>query len=116
MSAQPASDLPGFTIEQASAYRMVTVADAARVYRIDPSTIEQWLAREGHEPVGVLLSNRSRPRLLYLADRVQAAVALHRGRRSTVSGARPRLVGTKTPTAGRPYQWRDPARWRGNTP
>jgi hypothetical protein len=115
-SQDPYAHLPRVSILQAQRHGLSTVRETAKDYGSAPATIRTWLERVGIQPVAILDTySYGHPQPLYTPDQISRAVsgAQRRGsaRIQRVRSAPPRLIGTRTPSAGRPYVWRDPVRW-----
>lgn len=112
-------DLPKVTVDVARRLKLMSLKQLAEHFDAEASTISRRLNAGGEGipgPVAVLVGETGgrAPRLYSLK---QFAAWVDRLPENRPMGIKKRsykvqLVGTKTPTAGRPYVWRDSARWK----
>lgn len=111
------SDLPIIPVAHAVRLRLVTVDQLAKAYRTGPGVINRFLGKPtAPTPVGWTEPNsKGKKVLLYevtavinWVDSLDGPASIS-GRRRTAPVVN---IGTNTPTAGKPYVWRDPARGR----
>lgn len=100
--------------------RLISVRDLCRETDLTSATVRRWLAVPGApDPVALTAEPwyGSREPLYDRADLLRFIHSDALARKHHAATARltpaPRLIGTKTPTAGKGYVWRDPKRWRG---
>lgn len=112
-------DLPKVTVDDARRLKLMSSRQLAEYFDAEASTINRRLNAGGEGtpgPVAVLVgaSVGPPPRLYSLKEFTAWVDRLPEDRPMGIK-KRPykvQRVGTKTPTAGRPYVWRDPARWK----
>lgn len=115
-SRDPSSGLPLIDRAVAQRHGLVSIYDLSRKYGVPTRNFKTGLAREGApapKAMSVEYHYGRRSELFSLIefqswhDRLSGEKPLGVPRRSH----KVRLVGTKTPTAGGRYVWRDPRRW-----
>lgn len=123
MSALPAEPaprpLPRISRSDYPAQGLATVRDLARMYRAHTNTVQRYFHKPNcPRPVAEVAERHyGRHEPLYRITEFDTWILSAENDGTSLANRRPsrppRLVGVRTPTAGKPYVWRDPARYDG---